>query len=104
MYRHVVSKEAFGRIDHFIFAALWSWCKRRHPKKSGTWIKKKYFRTIGKDKWAFATSQQADASPLVLVKAKRTPIRRHIKIKAAANPYDPMFSEYFQWRVRKRHP
>ena len=32
-YRHVVSSEIFGKIDHAIWRATWKWCKRRHPNK-----------------------------------------------------------------------
>lgn len=102
-YCHVVSKQVFSRVDSHIFEALWRWCKRRHPKKGGQWIKKKYFKTIGDNNWVFAAPDpiKKDHS-LVLTKASSTPIRRHVKIKAAANPYDPEFSEYFIWRSRSR--
>jgi hypothetical protein len=28
------------------------------------------------------------------------PIKRHIKIRAEANTFDPKFEEYFEWRER----
>lgn len=37
-----------------------------------------------------------------LVSASDTPIVRHIKIKAAANPHDPAWDEYFESRWGKR--
>ncbi|MFU7503514.1 MAG: hypothetical protein ACE1S7_09120 [Candidatus Tisiphia sp.] len=33
-----------------------------------------------------------------LYRASETPIRRHIKIKSKAHPYDPKFKEYFKHR------
>lgn len=100
-YRHVVSKAAFGRIDNLIFESLWRWCMRRHPKKRRTWVKKKYFKTHGTDNWAFGVTT-SNGETLTLIKAKKIPIVRHVKVKAEANPYDPNFVEYFYWRSKKR--
>jgi RNA-directed DNA polymerase len=36
---------------------------------------------------------------LVLLKESDTPIVRHIKIKAAANPHDPQWDTYFETRL-----
>ena len=52
-YRHVVSKEVFGDIDHAIWRMTWNWAKRRHPTKAGKWIKDRYFaHKEGRD-WVF---------------------------------------------------
>ncbi len=101
-YRHVVSSKAFSRVDNHIFQALWQWCKRRHPKKRRPWVKKKYFKTLEGDNWTFAAATIDKTEPLTLIKASRTPIVRHVKIKADANPYDPNYFEYFYWRSKKR--
>src|SRR2546423_2927705 len=53
-HRHVGSLETFAKVDHAIFLALWQWAKRRHPHKSHTWIKKKYFKTNGGQNWVFS--------------------------------------------------
>jgi RNA-directed DNA polymerase len=45
-YQGVVSKETFKYISHRIWLYLWSWCKRRHTRKSKNWVKNKYFRRI----------------------------------------------------------
>src|SRR6266513_3137079 len=42
-HRHVVSKSTFAYADHSIFHSLWRWARRRHPKKSSTWLKEKYY-------------------------------------------------------------
>jgi RNA-directed DNA polymerase len=44
-HRHVVSKKTFYRVDTAIFRALWSWAKRRHPKKPRRLVADKYFET-----------------------------------------------------------
>lgn len=102
-YRHVVSSNTFGCVDTFVFWALWKWCKRRHPNKNRKWFRRKYFKTYYNDHWVFAASDPMKASkPLILRKAKKVSIRRHIKIKAAANPYDPDYFDYFYKRSLKR--
>ncbi|MDQ2905052.1 MAG: hypothetical protein M3Y81_16050 [Chloroflexota bacterium] len=91
-HRHVVSKETFSKVDHAIFCTLWQWAKRRHPKKSMKWIKKKYFASIQGQNWVFhgeILGQQGAIQPLQLFKAKNIAIERHTKIQSEANPYDP---------------
>ena len=37
-----------------------------------------------------------------LFHAASVPIRRHVKIKGAANPYDPVWADYFAQRTHER--
>ena len=92
VYKHVVSKKIFGQIDHEIWKKLWNWAKRRHPNKSLTWIKAKYFKTKGNRNWVFCTKE------VELIKMDQTPIRRHKKIRKDANPFDIEYEEYFEKR------
>jgi len=97
-YRHVAAKDTFSKVDDDIFWTIWRWAKRRHPKKGRRWIRKKYFRTKRFDRWTFfATMLDEDRKPycLDLVRASGIPIRRHIKIQAEANPFDPKYRAYF---------
>jgi len=96
-HRHVASKATFSFVDHAIYQVLWRWAKRRHPKKSRKWIAKKYFRTIGADNWMF--HGEATGQDRVLLKAARVRIRRHVKVKSEANPYDPKWEPYFERRL-----
>src|SRR3989442_1617765 len=101
-HRHVVSKETFAKVDHAIFLTLWQWAKRRHPHKSHTWIKKKYFKTNGGQNWVFSgemLGREGVFQPIRLMKAKSTPIKRHVKIRSEANPYDPEWETYFEKRL-----
>ena len=102
-HQHVVSKKVFGSVDDAIFKTLWQWAKRRHPNKGKRWIKDKYFKVIGHRRWVFTgTIPRKDGTPQIirLVYAANTPIRRHIKIKGQANPYDPQWTTYFMSRQR----
>lgn len=100
-YSHVVSKEAFKNVDNAIFKAIWQWCCRRHPKKGKRWIKKKYFKTIGNRNWVFygtIRGRGGREQEIILFSASRVPIKRHIKVRSAANPYDCEWEEYFEKR------
>lgn len=103
-YRHVVSSQTFSKIDHEIHQALWRWIKRRHPKKNITWRYSRYFTSFGNQKWRFcARMSKALNSPTVmtLVQASSFKIKRHIKIRANANPFAPEFQAYLRRRKRK---
>jgi RNA-directed DNA polymerase len=100
-HRHVVSKRVFRRVDRDIFSSLWQWARRRHPKKSPGWLKQKYFEQQGHNNWIFfGESCDDDGIPhkMRLLFASRTPIRRHVKVKGEANPYDPTYETYFEKR------
>ena len=102
-HRHVVAKKVFNRVDHCIFLVLQRWARRRHPNKSGHWRQEKYFCSRGGKNWIFfAPIKGRDGKPrrLHLVQAAETPIRRHVKIRAGATPYDPAFAAYFLARKR----
>jgi RNA-directed DNA polymerase len=103
-HQHVVSKEAFARVDHEIWQALWQWAVRRHPKKSSVWIKKRYFHSVGTRNWVFAAAtgeKFPNGKPILksLRKATDTPIRRHRPIKLEAHPFDSQWEMYFEART-----
>ncbi|HEY5865519.1 MAG TPA: group II intron maturase-specific domain-containing protein [Candidatus Tectomicrobia bacterium] len=102
-HRHVVSKVTFSKVDTAIFQTLWSWATRRHPKKSGRWIAQKYFPTRHGRRWTFVgtcVGHHGQPQELTLCRAGDVPIRRHVKIKGTANPYDPQWEVYFEERLR----
>src|SRR5262249_58715699 len=80
------------------------WIKRRHPEKSTQWRIKKYYRQDGNRHWIFyanTLSKDGTVRALNLIQAKHVPIKRHVKIKGDATPYDPVFKEYFNKRHAK---
>lgn len=98
-HRHIVAKATFSSIDHHIWRMLLKWADRRHPSKGARWIKERYFRTNGNRSWDFGT---ADAK-LWLFRASTVSIRRHVKIRASANPFDPEWNSYFARRRTAKH-
>ena len=102
-FRFSCAKKTFSYVDYCIYTALQSWVRRRHPGKNAAWRKKKYFRSHELKNWIFSakTSEKNNTSIYVdLFKASSVAIRRHIKIRAEATPYDPRFVEYFEKRKR----
>ncbi|MFU5279481.1 group II intron maturase-specific domain-containing protein, partial [Pseudomonas aeruginosa] len=104
-HSHVVAKKVFNQVDSAVWEMLWRWAVRRHPRKTRRWVKDRYFKVQGARRWVFSCAEKsADGRKrqYTLVDASDTPIVRHIKIKAAANPHDPAWDEYFESRWGKR--
>ena len=99
-HRHVVSSEAFSRVDTYVYEQLWRFLRRRHPNKSKRWLVKAYWTKAGR-KWIFSTITKDNGKHRLfqVQKVGSIGIKRHIKIKADANPYMPEYSRYF-WNRR----
>jgi RNA-directed DNA polymerase len=103
-HRYAVASDAFARFDHEVWQALWQWAVRRHRGKGKRWIRARYFHTIRNRTWTFASEEGSAEMPrtVKLVYATDTKIKRHIKIKAEANPYDSRWEAYFEGRLTQR--
>jgi RNA-directed DNA polymerase len=86
-YATVVSKEIYSKLNALTYQKLKAWAKRRHPKKNGEWVSKKYWQSIDGDNWVFATREEG-LNPLRLLNHADTPIVRHVKVKGESSPYD----------------
>jgi RNA-directed DNA polymerase len=102
-HRHVVASEVFSRIDKYVFEQLRRMLRRRHPKKSKKWRYRKYWTAAGRKNTfsVIARSKIGTEKVYQVVRICSIGIKRHIKIKAAANPYDPEYASYF-WKRRNR--
>jgi RNA-directed DNA polymerase len=96
-YRQVVSANVFEACDHFLVTLLLSWAKRRHPHKNRSWVLHRYWRPTATRTWNFATSEDAH-----LWLHAKTEIRRHVKVKGTASPFDGNIG-YWSQRL-KSHP
>jgi len=65
--------------------------KRRHPNKTLKWCKGKYFHTVGGDNWMFSTKDG-----LALISHQDTPIKRHVKLKGTASPFN---GDWAYWSI-----
>ena len=101
-HRHGVSKVIFAKMDHAIFQAVWRWARRRHPNKPPGWRRQKSFTRVAHNHWVFfgtTTTSQGKTQEHRLLRLAYTPIKRHVKVKAEANPYDPAWERYFEARL-----
>jgi RNA-directed DNA polymerase len=96
-HQHVVSADVFSSVDDAIYRRLRQWMRRRHPKKSNRWITKKYFKTYEGKNWIFYGEKQG--REYYLAETASVPIKRHAKVKAQANPYDPKWETYYEKRL-----
>ena len=90
-YRHVVSANAFGKIDKYLWGKLNRWAKRRHPNKGIKWVIRKYFDT---KTWDFRDKDNA----YELLKLGQIPIRRFVMVKKSKRVYNPDDTEYWNKR------
>ena len=100
-HRYAVSKRTFSAVDDRIFRKLWRWCRRRHPKKGGKWIRRRYFQRDGDRDWVFTGTVRDSTGatrPIRLMKAAGVKVLRWVKIRSAANPYDPEWELYLEER------
>jgi RNA-directed DNA polymerase len=97
-YRSCVAKEIFNDVDTVVFDSLRKTLKRKHPNKSTSWIRHKYFTKIGARNGYFfckVKTKKMVTKRYSLIKAANTKIRRHIKIRRRATPFDSDFDDYF---------
>lgn len=92
-HKNICAKKTFQKLDKVIFETLWRWAKRRHPMKSKTWRKKRYFGNTPTRDWIFETKSDR------LLFASDTKIRRHILIRLEAHPY---LEEYFDYYSKRK--
>ncbi|WP_198328538.1 group II intron reverse transcriptase/maturase [Psychrobacter faecalis] len=92
-HKHQVASDAFSRMDALVFRLLWVWAVRRHPKKGKRWVRRKYFKSIKNRNWVFSC-QTGDNRTVSLVYTGDFHIKRHVKVKADYNPFDPKWDAY----------
>lgn len=104
-HRHIVSKQVFSTIDYHIHWALWRWARRRHKQKPARWIHNQYFDEKVSRQTIFHTRVVNEDGAKVVIRLfamASIPIRRHVKVKNLANPYDPTWEMYFEQRQYNR--
>jgi RNA-directed DNA polymerase len=104
-HRHASSKRTFAYVDHRIHQCLWRWARRRHRPKSAHWIKQRYFRHHGGCSWRFSgelQTRKGESYGVMLMKASEVRIERHVLIRHEANPYDPLWEQYYEGRLQTK--
>lgn len=101
-HRFGASSQTFNSVDNAIFKKLWWWARRRHSRKSATWVKRKYFTTVATMNWVFTGEVEDEEEHKKLVHLRRASdvkIQRHTPIQGEANPFDPAWEVYFEKRL-----
>jgi RNA-directed DNA polymerase len=96
-FRSGVSSEDFNSMDNYMFQKLWKWARWRHPNKGLGWIKQKYFRRYGGNKWRFASTDN-----FRLMLHSEANIKRHAKVQGTRTPYDGDL-QYWGKRSKKKN-
>jgi RNA-directed DNA polymerase len=96
-YSTVVSKEIFSKLGRLVYLKLKRWGKRRHSKKSGSWVANKYWHTVGGENWVFAATENGEVT-VKLFKHSQKEIVRHVKVKGDASPFNGNLK---YWSARK---
>ncbi len=97
-YRSVVAKKVLNDCDYHLYPLLLRWAKRRHPRKSASWIRLRYWRTVGQDHWRFASPEGYSLTNHAAIR-----IQRHVKVKGNASPFDGNLL-YWTKRLQQSHP
>ena len=99
-HKGICAKSTFSKTGTFIFWQLWRWAKYQHGNKNRSWIFRRYFLT--KHFTDFRHSAKGTTA-YRLFRIAYVPIRYHVKIKASANPFLPVFDKYFFQRRKWNH-
>jgi len=105
-FRNGAATRTFAKLERYLFCQLWRWTSRRHPDKTRAWKKQRYFSAKGNGAFSVAVGVSGERRVLSLYQISKTKILRHLKVRGAANPYDPLYTDYFErrrrfcWRVR----
>jgi len=94
-HRHIICGKTFSQINSYVWFRLMRWGRRRHPKKSGIWIAKRYFSDAKGSSWTF--KDKVTGTTLIRLNNDIHTFR-HIKILGDANPFDTEWNGYFRNR------
>jgi len=95
-YRFAVSQKTFSKIMQELWYKLFIWAKRRHPKKTRNWIRKKYFTTYGR-KWMY----KSEDGKFTIIDIAKIPIVRFIKIRSGIRVHSNDKETIEYWKKRE---
>jgi len=95
-YRHVTAKETFAYIEYHLWHWMWRWAKRRHPNKNAKWIKRRYYKQIGRRQMVFGNPNVTLRNPMSMS------IIRYAKVVGRHSPYNPALRDYWTKRQQRQ--
>ena len=96
-YKGCSASETFRKTDAQIFQQTMAMVSQKTSQKGKRWIANKYYHTVRGRSWTFAVpleNRKVDKYH-TLVRLSDTKIKRHIKIRSEANPYDADWKDFF---------
>lgn len=101
-FRIGVSYKTFSQLDHWMWNRQYYYARHMHPRKSYSWLRKKYWGCLNEDrpfdKWVFGNTETGQH----LLKFKWFKIERHIIVKGTASLDDPSLYEYWKKRLARK--
>ncbi len=97
-HRHSICGDTCAHRDSFVWRRLSRWATLRHPHKTGRWIAQRSFPPQRGASWRFP-APTTGTHLLRLQETGKPP--RHIQGKSDANPFDPCWEAYLQYRDRQ---
>ena len=89
-YQHAISKRSFDRLDDILFHQLMRWARFRHPRKSGAWCYRRYWRKE-RERIRFTDGVS------VLSFHHTTTVSRFVKVQNTRSPFD---GDWIYWATR----
>jgi RNA-directed DNA polymerase len=99
-YRSVAASRVYALCEHRLFAQLWHWARRRHPRAGRHAVARRYWLLQPGARWVFAVREAGEVT--ARLHTHYTRFRRHIKVRGTASPYDGNLV-YWARRLRE-HP
>jgi RNA-directed DNA polymerase len=96
-YSTVVCKDTFQRCDYQLWKKLRAWGISRHPNKSKSWVKNKYWHRID-DRLIFSAKER-DKEDYKIVLHRDKPTKRFVKVQNTRSPFD---GDWLYWSKRMR--
>lgn len=100
-HRHIVARRTFTYVDSRIWNMLWKWALNRHYNKSKNWVKQRYFQVYKNRDWIFTASNKQGHVARIF-HATNIQIKRHVKIRSQANPFEVTQEMYFEKRLQRQ--
>lgn len=100
-YSRAVSSETFGKLDFMLNFKVLNTLERKHRRNGRKWALHHYYRKIGNRSHTLVTTKEGKITAR-LARHTNTSIKRHIKVRGSASPYD---GNLIYWATRMgMHP
>ena len=101
--KHVVSSRVFTYAAKQLMIKLMAWGRRKHRKRSKTWIYSRYLQRVGNRlRFGFmeSSTQNRPERWIFLKDHTEVTVKRHVKVKGDRSPYD---GDWVYWAGRGRN-